>query len=259
MEPSDGTARGDTRSRADDRRVAELVRAQVANAASSRRARSSPRSPISSPTPTSCRRSTRDRSAGHQGARRDRGRARARRPAARHRRSGRHAPRRRPSEHRPVPRSTRPGAAPRRAACRTTTTTRRSRGRCVRRGEFGSFDPVRMYLKEIGKVPLLTAEQEVTLAKRIEAGLFSQQELDVASSCRPCSQCARRGVLPATRSPRMGAHRARALARLASCATASSPGGSSPKRTCGSSCRSPSATSGAAWRCSTSSRRATSA
>src|SRR4051812_39138012 len=35
----------------------------------------------------------------------------------------------------------------------------------------GSFDPVRMYLKEIGKVPLLTAEQEVMLAKRIEAGL----------------------------------------------------------------------------------------
>ncbi len=35
----------------------------------------------------------------------------------------------------------------------------------------GSFDPVRMYLKEIGKVPLLTAGQEVSLAKRIEAGL----------------------------------------------------------------------------------------
>ncbi len=31
-------------------------------------------------------------------------------------------------------------------------------------------DPVRMYLKEIGKVPLLTAEDEVNLAKRMEAG-----------------------------------------------------------------------------------------
>src|SRR5205807_7837686 len=38
-------------------------------------------------------------------------------------------------------------------------------------------DPVRMYLKEIGKVPLLTAEQEVDLAMRIEAGLMSEEML----------------------------------------------------------------------------------
>ncbi len=47
-----------------------------------------------------------------------------------------------------------------------------------RTGEFGSFDPVRMYLKEIGKVPLLTGPQEVTLAKRIEAGLHSVDHLE---------------------------------------------------------------------------------
>jgi RNA polymerase primary sigma factor len=38
-------------------------------------------------------------------------------------------------------------------------------------GRGGSADPVRTYLKEIGKVNLLTGAQEVSLAKRIEAGL----------------------------------------------------------------------------------------
>ena len=41
-------------------------------------------------------------------------------------------------------------------------------------------DPVRMYLKEIGKVPLLTAAQEVSLAKRIEAGLECAAQLEDA-------------------------------------------------------------------------------
>jgi RNA polymerase primary sigma factor len=42
-------------------------------------------------------------------------------------------------------------------------------------------DPVKDYLKQIGKVPLLNAEQEVGLAKRIEAGLFAEEKLAVAS------------------------------------------------------------------------------
>jgi RNA polymerase primary sigma factor len=46
--------------------------------------------------------------------------------------------------------------------------------------ETGSFDPVRMYLKEIGKVPLLTAVQEVTLARRIEAGLHASEQVEVS-------------------------------------------------------------------------------
>ena len=38
-------------------------------------------------------------------------------------------------------------------------------------------DPVRMYLKEIGKVPLLTAEQEIDLAKAMEAGIDAEKAL----------------------------------------------------------------------------------
>ncbi|MCK8114071.1 RNA polymerase sigma factor [Anaerosoma tenue] len=42
-------------------------------------------------------------------------------------------------------------------------------------------DPVRMYLKEIGKVPLLTARQEVDLAMKIEAGLEAVAKLEEAA------------------------------------------------------------------------------
>jgi RNA polymerase primary sigma factor len=54
----------------------------------------------------------------------------------------------------------------------------------VRRGDeperarrSGTSDLVRIYLREIGKVPLLTAHDEVELAKAIEAGLFAQEML----------------------------------------------------------------------------------
>ncbi|MEV0645838.1 RNA polymerase sigma factor [Phytomonospora sp. NPDC050363] len=43
-----------------------------------------------------------------------------------------------------------------------------------------SADSVRAYLKQIGKVPLLNAAQEVELAKRIEAGLYSVERLRTA-------------------------------------------------------------------------------
>jgi RNA polymerase primary sigma factor len=46
-------------------------------------------------------------------------------------------------------------------------------------------DPVKDYLKQIGKVPLLNAEQEVELAKRIEAGLFAEEKLAESDRMNP--------------------------------------------------------------------------
>ena len=46
-------------------------------------------------------------------------------------------------------------------------------------------DPVKDYLKQIGKVALLNAEQEVELAKRIEAGLFAEEKLNSGEQLDP--------------------------------------------------------------------------
>ncbi|WP_236683410.1 RNA polymerase sigma factor [Demequina sediminicola] len=46
-------------------------------------------------------------------------------------------------------------------------------------------DPVKDYLKQIGKVALLNAEQEVDLAKRIEAGLFAEEKLASGEKIAP--------------------------------------------------------------------------
>ena len=54
-----------------------------------------------------------------------------------------------------------------------------------------SADSVRAYLKQIGKVALLTAEQEVELAKRIEAGLYAAERVRSAAATELSSQLRR--------------------------------------------------------------------
>lgn len=49
-------------------------------------------------------------------------------------------------------------------------------------------DPVKDYLKQIGKVALLNAELEVELAKRIEAGLFAEEKLGAAGKLAPAAR-----------------------------------------------------------------------
>ena len=91
-------------------------------------------------------------------------------------------------------------------------------------------DPVKDYLKQIGKVPLLNAEMEVELAKRIEAGLFSRGE-------------ARQG--------RQDLREARSRSSSGSPRTAAAPRTTCSRPTCASSSRWPSATPAAACSSST--------
>ena len=55
-------------------------------------------------------------------------------------------------------------------------------------------DPVRMYLKEIGKVPLLTPEEEIDLAKRMEMGDESAKKLLAEANLRLVVSIAKRYV-----------------------------------------------------------------
>ena len=123
-------------------------------------------------------------------------------------------------------------------------------------------DPVRMYLKEIGKVPLLNAAQEVDLARRIEAGELStalqqlRDEDEPKADPQGAEVCVveRSGRSATTSRPRSARSRASAARRSPSptgprpsrrwttgcggwSATASSPRRSSSRRTCGWSSR----------------------
>ena len=104
-----------------------------------------------------------------------------------------------------------------------------------------SADSVRAYLKQIGKVALLNAEEEVELAKRIEAGLYAAERIRRA-------QDAGEKVSPQLRRDLAG-----------SSGTASVRRTTCWRPTSAWSCRWPSATPAVAWRSWTSSRRATSA
>ena len=143
------------------------------------------------------------------------------RPRRRRLRGGRPRARRRPPGplgRRPASRAARPRRPPPTAAA-------------------ASADPVRMYLKEIGRVPLLTGAEEVESRRRIEAGGFAAA---AAGRPRRHRRARRRSSSPSGGSSQRTVRRRRG--RQARC---------SSRPTCASSCRSPSATSAGACTSST--------
>ena len=91
-------------------------------------------------------------------------------------------------------------------------------------GSGPSSDLFRQYLREIGRIPLLTAAEEVELARRVEAGLFAEEKLPA------------RPDLDTPGSP---------WTWTGSSSWAGWPSAASSRRTCGSSSPSPSGTSAA--------------